>query len=78
MPSFKGFCRGLVSSRTFVCLLSRGAINSPTEPRQNFGALTTDSACDNVLLEQQLALELGQLGLVEKVRIALTAGWRLP
>ena len=63
----EGFCGGLVNSRTFVCLLSRGAINHPSIAWQNFGNLKEDSRCDNVLLEHRLALELKGLGLVEKV-----------
>jgi hypothetical protein len=63
----EGFCNGLVKSRIFMALLSREAINHPTENRQNFSRLTTDSKCDNVLLEQWLALELQTRGLVEKI-----------
>jgi hypothetical protein len=63
----EGFCAGLVSSRTFVCLLSRGAINHPTNERQSFATLKEDSAGDNVLLEHRLALELVDRRLVELV-----------
>ena len=51
VPWKEGFCNGLVNSRTFVCLLSRNAINHPTSARQSFPMLTEASACDNVLLE---------------------------
>ena len=40
-------CTGLVKSRSIVCVLSRGAINHATEPRQSFPMLTADSPCDN-------------------------------
>ena len=63
----EGFCAGLVNSRTFVCLLSKGAINHPTIDRQNFSKLTATSACDNVFLEHRLALELRCLGLIERI-----------
>lgn len=67
VPWKEGFCAGLVNSRTFVCLLSREAINSPSKDRQNFSKLTEDSNCDNVFLEHRLALELRGLGLIEKI-----------
>lgn len=50
-----------------MVLLSREAINHPTENRQNFSRLTTESKCDNVLLEQWLALELQARCLIEKI-----------
>jgi len=50
-----------------VCLLSKGALNSPTIPRQNISALTRDSPCDNVFLEHRFALELKQLGMIDIV-----------
>ena len=62
-----GFCEGLVSSRAFVPLLSRNAINHPTITWQNFSQLTADSRCDNVFLEHILAVELQELGLIDKV-----------
>ena len=62
-----GFCEGLVCSRAFVPLLSRGSINHPTIAGQNFATLTADSKCDNVYLEQRLAMELHGLGLIEKI-----------
>lgn len=46
-----GFADGLARSRIFVPLLSARAL-------ANFAALTPSSACDNVLLEHRLALEL--------------------
>ena len=63
----QGFCEGLVSSRAFVPLLSRDAINHPTKDWQNFSKLTVDSKCDNVFLEHRLAIELQELGMIEKV-----------
>ena len=62
-----GFCYGLINSRIFVCLLSRGAINHATNNRQNIAALKEDSPCDNVLLEHRLALELRQRGMIQKI-----------
>ena len=59
-PWEEGFCRGLVKSRVFVPVLSRGAI-------RGFEALTACSPRDNVLLEWRLALELVERGLVERV-----------
>ena len=63
----QGFCEGLVSSRAFVPLLSRDAINHPDKAWQNFSKLTADSNCDNVFLEHRLAVELQGLGLIEKM-----------
>lgn len=63
----QGFCEGLVSSRAFVPLLSRGAINHPSNDRQNFSKLVHDSPCDNVFLEYRFAVELHTLGLIEKI-----------
>ena len=63
----QGFCEGLVSSRAFVPLLSRDAINHPDITWQNFSKLTADSRCDNVFLEHRLAVELQGLGLIEKM-----------
>jgi serine/threonine protein kinase len=61
----KGFCDGLVNSRTFVCLLSRGAINHSEKEWQNFSCLREDSKCDNVMLEHRFALELAAMGMIE-------------
>ena len=63
----QGFCEGLVSSRAFVPLLSRDAINHPDITWQNFSKLSADSRCDNVFLEHRLAVELQGLGLIEKM-----------
>ena len=63
----EGFCAGLVNSKTFVCLLSKHAINHPTKGSQNFSKLTATSRGDNVFLEHRLALELQGLGLIEKI-----------
>lgn len=61
------FCKGLATSRIFIPIISRNAINHPTIPRYNFSLLTSKSPCDNVLLEYMLALELKMRGLIEKV-----------
>ena len=63
----QGFCEGLVSSRAFVPLLSRDAINHPDKDWQNFSKLTADSNCDNVFLEHRLAVELHGIGMIEKM-----------
>jgi len=63
----QGFCEGLVSSKTFVPLLSRGAINHPEKDWQNFSKLTAASKIDNVYLEHRFALELQSLKVIEKV-----------
>jgi serine/threonine protein kinase len=62
-----GFCSGLVSSKAFVCLLSRDAINNAEIEKHNYSVLKEDSPCDSLLLEQRLALELQGLGLIEKI-----------
>eukprot|EP01041_Mallomonas_annulata_P004901 gene4901-9775_t len=56
----EGFCNGIINSRTVVCLLSKNAI-------ANYSTLQTTSSCDNVLLEQRLALELRKMGYVEGI-----------
>jgi hypothetical protein len=62
-----GFCDGLLKSRIFLPILSRGAINHPEKSWQNFSQLTADSNCDNVLLEHLLSLELQTRGLIERI-----------
>ena len=62
-----GFVDGLLKSRIFVPLFSRGAINHPTNKRQNISELTTTSPVDNFLLEQRLALELNKRELIELI-----------
>ena len=54
----EGFCDGLVKSKCFVPLFSRGS-------SKNFMRLAVSSPCDNVLLEYNLALELRERGLIE-------------
>ena len=66
-PWEEGFCEGLINSATFVCLLSRGAINHPTKPWQCFSKMTETSKCDNVLLEWNMALELRQRGMIDGI-----------
>jgi len=61
----EGFCNGLINSATFVCLISRGAINNADKPRQCFTKLTAESMCDNVLLEWNMALELRQRDMLD-------------
>lgn len=63
-PWEEGFCEGLANSSTFVCLLSRGAINHTELKRQNFSYLNEESSCDNVALEWRLALELKERGML--------------
>ena len=63
----EGFCAGLMSSRCMVCLLSRGAINSPLNDQQNFEKLYEYSGCDNLLLEWRLGLELIDRGLIDGI-----------
>jgi serine/threonine protein kinase/Leucine-rich repeat (LRR) protein len=65
-PWEEGFCAGLANSGHFVCLLSRGAINSD-KAWENFSKLESGSRCDNVLLEWRLALELKRRGMIEGV-----------
>lgn len=63
----QGFCEGLIRSQHFVCILSKLAINHPEKPWNNFWKLDETSACDNVYLEHRLALELHELGFVDKI-----------
>lgn len=68
----KGFCAGLASSRIFVPVISRNAINAvdvqghPIVGR-NWSTLTNTSYLDSVLLEWRLALEFRAQGLIEKI-----------
>jgi hypothetical protein len=66
-PWEAGFCAGLVDSDTFVCLLSREAINHAEKPWNNFSMLAVNSPCDNLFLEHRLALELRGLGYISKI-----------
>ena len=66
-PWEAGFCEGLVNSRVFIALISEDAVAHPTNDRSCFSRLTASSACDNVLLEHQLGLELEELGMLEYV-----------
>eukprot|EP01037_Dinobryon_pediforme_P028339 gene28339-31571_t len=66
-PWEDGFCAGLVNAATFVCLLSRGAINHPHKRNQNFSQLSNTSKCDNLLLEWSLALELRERGMMHGI-----------
>lgn len=66
----KNFCEALASSRIFVPLVSRDAVNA-TDPsgqpitRQNWSYHSLCSDCDNVLLEWRMACELREQGLME-------------
>jgi ankyrin repeat protein/serine/threonine protein kinase len=60
VPWDEGFCDGLVQSRVFVPLLSRGALKTLPD-------ITAEAPCDNVLLEYRLAQEFRGLGLLEFV-----------
>ncbi len=65
------FCAGLCTSRAFVPIVSRAAMNALERdepvPGQNWNALRDDSPCDNVLLEHRLALELKERRLLELI-----------
>ena len=63
----EGFCDGLAQSLTFLALLSRNAINNPENTRSDFSKLRAESPVDNVFLEHRLALELGDVGLIERI-----------
>jgi hypothetical protein len=63
----EGFCAGLCDSRTYVCLLSKEAVNHPTIFAQSFRNLNASSPCDHVYLEMRLAIELKGLGMIDKV-----------
>ena len=62
-----GFIEGLISTRIFIPLLSRNAINHPDIAWQNFSQLKSDSRCDNVLLEHALACELVEMGFLDSI-----------
>ena len=62
-----GFCKGLSGSRIFLPLLSRDGINNGSVEWQNFSKLVPSSPCDNVFLEQRLALELKARGMIEHI-----------
>lgn len=66
-PWDEGFIEGLVKSRLFVPIFSRGAINHATNNRSNITLLKADSAVDNFLLEQRLALELNKRSMIELI-----------
>ena len=63
----EGFCSGLVDSSIVLCLMSRLAVNNPSEPKWNFEKLERSSHCDNVLLEWRLALELKERGMLRGI-----------
>jgi hypothetical protein len=61
IPWVKELSSTLVDCVSFVCLLSREAINHPERPWENFSELKIDSDCDFVFLEHRFALELQAL-----------------
>jgi serine/threonine protein kinase/ankyrin repeat protein len=63
----EGFCAGLLNSKSYLCILSKDAINHPTNPKQNWNELQEHSDCDNVLLELRLAIEFRKLGYLERI-----------
>jgi serine/threonine protein kinase len=58
-----GFCNGIIDSKVFVPIISRGAIAHPTIAKQNFAKLTANTV-DNVLFEHWMALESVRRGLM--------------
>ena len=62
-----GFVDGLLSSRVFMPIVSRDAINHPSDASQRISSLSEESDCDNLLMEWRLALELHTRGLIDKV-----------
>lgn len=62
-----GFCEGLFKSEYFVCLISRDGMKNAENVAMNWEKLTANSACDNVMLEWMLALELHVRGLISGV-----------
>ena len=70
-PWRDGFFQGLVSSRCFLPILSRGALKATDgageKARGNWEGLSRESAVDNVLLEHRAALECFDRGLLEFV-----------
>ena len=49
--------------------MDRNSINNPTIEELNFGKLTPDSHCDDLLLEYRLAAELKDLNMIEVIGI---------
>ena len=61
------FCDGLASSKIFLAILSKGAVNHPVRSNQSFAKLVSTSPCDNVLLEHRLALDMQKRGMMAKL-----------
>lgn len=59
------FAEGLITSRLFIPIFSKESIASPSDSRRNWSKLTALSDCDNVLLENRIALEAHARGLIE-------------
>jgi hypothetical protein len=70
-PWREGFFQGLVRSRAFLPIVSRGALKPVDGAGRaawgNWDALTADAGVDNVLLEHRAALECFDRGLLEFV-----------
>ncbi len=65
---------------SFVCLISREAINSPISDKKkgNIAKLTATSSCDNVVLEWRLAKELQEMGMIDDRIFPLLIGDKDP
>lgn len=63
----QGILHGIMSSRAFIAILSRGAINHPQITSQNFSNLRPDSDCDMVALDHRLGIEMLGFGLIERI-----------
>ena len=59
------FCGGLCTSRVFIPLISRTAVSGAANIG-NWKELRNDSKCDNMFLEQRLAVELLERKLLER------------
>ena len=62
-----GFANGLVQSSILIPILSRGALNDPTNHRSNVTKHSNTSECDNVLLEYRLGMELHERGMLDLI-----------
>lgn len=64
----KKLMHGLLRSRVFIPIMSRNAINNPSNEYNNLSKLTESTPyVDNLLLEYRLALELKRRGLIEVI-----------
>jgi hypothetical protein len=68
-----GFSKAIMNSRMVVFIISRGTFNCihgsecTKCPENVFRSLAAKDSCDNVILEYDLALELFELGRVQKL-----------